>query len=179
MRSYYKYLYLLLFILLSIIEMKFSSMRVGQLFLLILFFIILIDDYNHKQIDTQFIFLYELGVLVMVLISLNSIEDKIGEYKFIIKYAVTFMAAFYVGAKSLQKVSFKDMIFILEMSVAFYIFMAFVIDFHLLPDFIFEKIVHYRFESGDKFLDFQGTFDEPASLAIAIYLLALSAFLLR
>ncbi len=180
MKSYFKYIYFFLFILLSFTEIKFAGMRVGQVFLLFTFILIIIDDYNNKQIDWELIFFFELGAIVMILISLNSIEGKIDEYKFFIKYVIVFMASFYIGAKALQKVEVKDFITILESIVAFYIIMAFLIYFHLLPDAIISKIVHYRTGYGGyKYLEFQGTFHEAIWLALAIYIASLSAFLLR
>jgi len=56
---FYKYFYFLLFILLSLSALKVGSIRVGQLAILGLFGLIMIDNYNHKKIDVK-ILLYFL-----------------------------------------------------------------------------------------------------------------------
>jgi len=173
----YTVFYFITMLLLSIPALKLGMARVGQLFLLLLFLFMIIDEINKKKIDFFILSYFFIGSLVLVLISLNSTYEKIGESKFFIKYLFIFPAAFYIGAKAIQKLGKKEFITILEVLISIYIFIAFLIYFDLFP---FRELITYRVGfGGQKYIEFQGTFAEAGIMAEIVYMSALIALLMR
>jgi len=176
-KKYYPYFYLGLFIILSIVSLKLSVIRVGQLLIMGLFTLVFIDDYQRKQVDIGILSYFFIGAVLMVLVSLNSIYGKIGEVKFFIKYLFIFPMAFYIGAKSIQKLTLHQLVNILDLSVLFYILVAFLVKFHLFP---FDSLIVYREGFGGmKYIEFQGTFAEAGILAEVVFMMTLISFLIR
>jgi len=176
----YKYLYILLFILLSLSALKIGSLRLGQLAILGIFIIVLADDYQNKNIDYKILVFFFIFALLMALVSKNSIYEKIDETKYIIKYFIIYPATFYIGAKMVQKFSLNTLVTILESSFFFYIVVAYIVHFGLFPSAL-DFLLRYRDDGfgGVLYLEFQGTFDEAGTMAMIVYLMMLISLLIR
>jgi len=177
---FYKYFYFLLFILLSLSALKVGSLRVGQLAILGLFGLIMIDNYNHKKIDVKILLYFFIGAILMALISKNSIYGKVDETKYIIKYLIIFPATFYVGAKLVEKFTLNEIVNLLEFIAFIYIFIAYLVYFDLFPSSL-DFLLRFRDDGfgGELYLEFQGTFDEAGTLAMIVYLMVTISFLIR
>lgn len=177
----YLFLYIGIFLFLAIPALKLGGgVRIGQFFILLTFMLLLADDIVKHTLDKNILFYFGAGALVMTLVSMNSIEMKFGESKFVIKYFLIFPAAFYVGAKVFERIGARFFIKLLEAAMFFYALMAYIIEFLPLPSSILDKIVSYRTGFGGiQYLDFQGTFFEAGWLAMVLGALFISALLLR
>jgi hypothetical protein len=166
--------------LLSLSALKIGSMRLGQLSILGLFALIMIDDYNHKKIDFKILFYFLLGAVLMALISKNSIYGKVDETKYIIKYMIIFPATFYIGAKIVEKITLKDIVNILDITVFIYFLVAYLVYLEVFPNSL-DFLLRYRNDGfgGELYLEFQGTFDEAGTLAMITYLMVSISFLIR
>ncbi len=165
--------YLLLFLLLSLSVVKIPigfDARIGQIFLLFLFGIILIYDATKKTLNIKVLLLFFFFGFLISLISKLSSYEKVGEIKFIIKYLLIFPASFYVGMKAFQFLSIRSFILILEISGIIYGASALIL--YMYP---VEALMHIR----EGLEGFQGTFYEPSGLAEAIGLIFLSSLALR
>jgi hypothetical protein len=165
--------YLVFFILLSLSVVKIPigfEARVGQIFLLLLFGLILLYDIRKRTLNIKILaFFLFFGVFVSLVSKLSSYE-KIGEMKFIIKYLLIFPASFYVGMKLFQFLPIKKIINLLEISGLVYGISALVL--YIYP---VEALMHIR----EGLEGFQGTFYEPSGLAEAIGLVFISSLALR
>jgi len=172
-QRFWQIAYFLLFFLLSLSVVKIPvgfDARVGQIFILLLFGLILLYDARYKTINIKILMYFlTFGILVSVISKLSSYE-KIGEMKFIIKYIFIFPASFYVGMKMFQFLTVRQIVYILETIGVVYGIVAFVLFVHPVP-----SIMHIR----EGFVDFEGTFYEPSGLAEAIGLILVSSFALR
>ncbi len=169
--------FLLLFILLSFLALTMQVglvIRVSQIYLIALFGFILLNDMHHKNLDFKILSIFYLGAIVMTLISFNSMYEKFGEIKFIIKYFIIFPAAFYVGRTVVQKITINQFILIIEISVAIFALLGFLFYFVSMPNFIVELLTNDR-----GILEFKGTFFEPGDFATVVGLFLLTSFFLR
>ncbi len=157
-----------------------AGVGMGQVFILILFFTILIDEFLNKNIDYGLLAFFMFGAIIMTLISFNSLFDKVGEYKFIIKYFIVFPASFYIGVKIIHLLGIKKVIFLLELMVFIYCFNAFLVNFVPIPKSILKLFVFYRTDwAGVEFINYQGTFRESGWFGMVVAGVAISSFLLR
>jgi hypothetical protein len=91
-----------------------------------------------------------------------------------------FPATYYIGSRLIPSLGIKKVILLLEILVFIYCFNAFIINFAPIPKPILDIFVSYREGFGGvKFLDYQGTFFEAGWFGMAVFGLAMSAFLLR
>ncbi len=170
-------LFLTLFILLSFLTLTLQAgitIRLSQLFLIALFGLILFNNLHHKNIDFQILFLFYIGAIIMTLISFNSIHTKMGEIKFIIKYFIIFPAAFYVGRTIVQKISIKQLIFIIEVSLSVFALLGFLFYFLPMPIFLTDLLTNFRVVH-----EFKGTFFEPGDFATVVGAFLVASFFLR
>ncbi len=166
--AYFLMLFLLSFSVLKI-PLGFEA-RVGQIFILLLFGLILLYDIRYKTLNLKILFFFLFFGLLVSVISKISPYEKVGEMKFIIKYLLIFPASFYVGMKVFQLLPVKKVVFILETVAVLYGIIAFLLYMHPVP-----SLMHVR----EGYNDFQGTFYEPSGLAEAIGLILISSFALR
>ncbi len=166
-------LIILLFFSLSLETVKLHfgiTFRVVQLYILVLFAILIIEDLIKRTLDIKILlFLFSFGMLLS-LISLNSNYMKIGEYKFIIKYLSVLPAAFYIGSKIPTKIKPKDLIFAVELSVLLVSLFAIYLYYFPIP-----SLIHDR----GALTGFQGTFWESGGLGGYMAIFFLSSVLLR
>ncbi len=173
------YGYLIIFIFLSLSSIAINAgikMRLNQILILLLFAAVFIDDVIKKKIDIKSLAILYLGGIIMSLISLNSIYDKIGEIKFIIKYILIFPAAFYLGAKAFEKLSIKNLIQIIEITAFIYVFIAFIFYFYPLP--IFTLLATTATDEG-ALSTYRGTFSETGWFAVVVGAFLLASISLR
>ncbi len=169
--------FLLLFILLSFLALTIQVglvIRVSQIYLIALFGFILLNDMHHKTLDFKILSIFYIGALIMTLISFNSMHEKIGEIKFIIKYFIIFPAAFYVGRTIVQKITIGQFILIVEISATVFALLGFLFYFVPMPTFVVDLLINDR-----GFLEFKGTFFEPGDFATVVGLFLITSFFLR
>ncbi len=180
-KNYFFYAYLINFIFLSLPVVKlFGLPQAGQVFFIMTFVLLVIDDIKNKELDFALLFFLVLGGVFLSLLSLNSSYEKVGEFKFIVKYILVFPAIFYVGARVVSKIGVKNLIIMFDIALLFYVLDCYIIYFVPLPPVILDSIVHYReVFGGALILPFQGTFFESGSLALIVGASLLSVLLLR
>ncbi len=180
-KNYFFYAYLVNFIFLSLPVVKlFGLPQAGQVFFIATFIFIVIDDIKKKELDYLLLFFLIIGGTILSLLSLNSIYERVGEFKFIIKYILVFPAIFYVGARAVFKIGVKNLIIMFDIVLLFYVLDCYIIYFVPLPPVILDSIVHYReVFGGALILPFQGTFFETGSLALIVGASLLSVIMLR
>ncbi len=165
--------YFLLFILLSLSVVKIPvgfEARVGQIFLLFLFSVLLLYDLRFKTLNIKILMYFLTFGLIVSLISKLSTYEKVGEVKFLIKYLIIFPGAFYVGMKIFQHLTVKKILLIMETAGIIYGISAFILYIHPI-----EALMHIR----EGLEGFQGTFYEPSGLAEAIGLIFITSLSLR
>ena len=79
--------------------------------------------------------------------------------KFVIKYTLIFPAAFYIGQWSVRNFKIEDFFKIIEISLAFYIFMAFFLTLYPIP---------FLYNDRGELSGFQGTFLETGWFALVV-----------
>ncbi len=145
------------------------NIRIGQIFLLLVFGIILLWDLIQKSINISLLIFFISFAFLMTLISINSIYPKIDEFKFIIKYFLLFPAAFYVGSKIIVILNLKSFLKLIEVYLFIEIILAIILYFYPI-----ETVIHNRGVN-----EFKGTFWEPMGLAHALILIGLISISLR
>ncbi len=164
------FFFLIMFVLLSMMSLKISSLRLGQLAILIMFVFIFIHDIFNKQIDLKLIIFLWIFPFFFVIISGLSDFQKIKEMTFIIKYMIIFPASFYVGSKIVTFLGIKKLITLQEQLIIIYGTFAILLSIYPIP-----FLMHDRgFFSG-----LQGTFWESGWLGNTVMLSFLIAGLLR
>jgi len=172
-------LYLIYFILLGFQASKIGGLKPSQIYLVLFFLFLVIQNIQQKTFNFTIIFVLVISGIVMSLISLNSTAYKIKEINFIIKYIFMFPATFYIGYKLISMVDIKNIPKLFEKTLLVYISIASIIYFIPIPQNILEKFVHYRSGAyGYRYLDFQGTFVESGILAfsLGVFLIASISF---
>lgn len=154
--------------------------RIEQLLLLFTFTLLFVDDLLKKEIRYEILFFFITISAAMVLVSMNSSYEKIDENGYYIKFLLIYPAAFYVGARILAKVNIKDIIYIFDFALLFYVVSWLIIMYAPLPDSLLHKVVHFReFGWGEEFLPLQGTFYEAGAIGIIVGSALLFAVLMR
>ena len=129
---------LLLFVLfamsLSIVSINAGiNIRIGQLAILIMFAIVLLLDLKNKDINETLLIFFIFFAVLLTFVSKNSSYSKIDEIKFVIKYALIFPATFYIAQWSVRNFTINVFFKILELSLALYILMAFLLSIYPIP----------------------------------------------
>ncbi len=173
------YLYLVVFIFLSLSSLSLDigmKMRINQLLILALFGAVFIDDVIKEQLNLKALSILFVGGVVMSLISLNSTYDKIGEFKFIIKYILIFPATFYIGVRVVDKIGIKNLIHAIEITAFVYALVALIFYFFPLPIF---TLIAATAEDGGVLTTYRGTFSETGWFAVVIGAFLLASISLR
>lgn len=172
-KNLWYFIFLLFFILLFFDAVKFNlglTFRLAQPFILGLFILVIINDLRKKTLNIPLLlFLFGSGI-ILTFISLNSIHEKIYEYKFIIKYLTLFPASFYLGYKIFSFINIKEFLKIIETSAIVHSLIALI--------FYFYPISFLMHERG-ALTGYQGTFWESTGLGATIGLFFLISISLR
>jgi len=166
-------LYFIFIILISFHTLKANigfEIRISQVYLLLLFLFISLYDLKNKNFNIKLYLFFLVSGILMTLISLNSTYEKIGEFKFIIKYVIIFPAAFYIGYRTFYFLKLKDIIRISELAI----FMVGGLAVYLYY-FPIAFLIHDR----GALTGLQGTFWESSGLSIYLSIFFLISFILR
>ena len=155
---------LLLFVLfamsLSIVSINAGiNIRIGQLAILIMFAIVLLLDLKNKDINETLLIFFIFFAILLTFVSKNSSYSKIDEIKFVIKYALIFPATFYIAQWSVRNFTINVFFKILELSLALYILMAFLLSIYPIP---------FLYNDRGELSGFQGTFLEAGWFALVV-----------
>lgn len=155
---------LILFVLfsmsLSIVSINAGiNIRIGQLAILLMFGFVLLDDLKNKSINETLLVFFIFFAILLTFVSKSSSYSKIDEMKFVIKYTLIFPAAFYIGQWSVRNFKIEDFFKIIEISLAFYIFMAFFLTLYPIP---------FLYNDRGELSGFQGTFLETGWFALVV-----------
>jgi len=172
-RNFWFVLTLIMLILMSFSTLRFNlgfEVRLNQIFILFVFTLIFLYDLKNKTLNIKLLtFLISFGLLLS-LISLNSPYQKLGQFKFIIKYIFIFPAVFYTGSRLINLIEPKYLIKAVEIAVLIYCIDAVILYYFPIP-----FLIHDR----GALTGFQGTFWETVWLAKAVMLLFLASVSLR
>ena len=165
------FLFSLFFLSFSIVSINAGiNIRIGQLSVLTFFALIILYDLRNKQLNETLLIFFIFFALLLALISKNSSYSKIGEMKFIIKYLLIFPATFYAGYWAVQNFSVKQFVRIIEITLAFYIFMAFLLSVYPIG---------FLYNDRGALSGFQGTFLEAGWFALVVGAFTLTSILVR
>jgi len=125
------FLFVLFFVSLSIVSINLGfTIRIGQLLILMTFALCLLIDFREKKVNETILIFFIFFAILLAFISKNSSFSKIGEIKFIIKYLLIFPATFYLGHWVVRNFKIQDFLKTIEISLAIYIFMGFLLYFY-------------------------------------------------
>ena len=173
-------LYLLILVFLALPVVKIGGARIEQLLVLFTFLVVFYDDLTKKSIDFPILLYLITGALVLVLISLNSDYPKVDEKNYFIKFLFIYPVGFYVGARIFAKLTLKEVVTLLDLTLLFYVVSWFVVMYAPLPVSLLAKVVHLRdFGFGPEFVPYQGTFYEAGALGIIVGTVLLFSVMLR
>ena len=165
------YLFVLFFISLSIVSINLGfNIRIGQLFILLMFGITLLIDFKEKKVNETLLVFFLFFAFLLTIISKNSEYSKIGEIKFVIKYLLIFPATFYLGHWVVRNFEIRNFLKTMEITLGIYIFMGFLLYFYPIA-----AIYNDRGELSG----FQGTFLETGWYALVIGAFTLTSILVR
>ena len=164
------FLFLIIFVLLSMMTLKIGSMRLGQLSILVIFILILIHDTLNKKLNVKLIIFLWIFPLFFIFISKFSDYPKIKEMTMIIKYMTILPASFYVGSRIVSFIGIKGLISLQTRLVIVYGAFAILLSIYPIAFLIHDRGV---------LTSFQGTFWEAAGLANAVIMAFLLSSLLR
>jgi len=169
---YYAMLVALVLLSMPMLQMNIGmQMRFGQLALLGLFALLSIEAIHTKQFNYTFFIYLIVMALLMIFISVNSPYPKLKQSTFFMKYLIIYPSIIYVGYRIVFKLSAEELIRLLERAALIFGLFQILLAFYPIP-----FLIHSR---GGFTSQFQGTFFEAGWLAKAIYLTAITAFLLR
>jgi len=155
--------------LLSLSVVKISIVQIGQIALLLFFIGILLDEYRQKSVRWGILW-YMVGFgLLLSLISFASPEQKIGEYKFVIKYLFIFPPAYYIGVWAGEKLSLKNLISVLEVNIVLFMGFALLLWIYPVGFLVHDRGMH----------EFKGTFFESGGFAVILGNFLLTVVLLK
>jgi O-antigen ligase len=146
------------------------NIRIGQLSILLFFVFIILHDLRKQQLNETLLIFFIFFAILLTIISKNSSYSKIGEIKFVIKYLLIFPAVFYSGYWAVQNFAIKKLTILIEIVVAFYILMAFVLSIYPIS---------FLYNDRGELSGFQGTFLETGWFALVVASFILSSILIR
>ena len=166
---------LILFVLfsmsLSIVSINAGiNIRIGQLAILLMFGFVLLDDLKNKSINETLLVFFIFFAILLTFVSKSSSYSKIDEMKFVIKYMLIFPATFYIGQWSVRNFKIEDFFKVIEISLAFYIFMAFILSVYPIG---------FLYNDRGELSGFQGTFLETGWFALVVGAFTISSILGR
>lgn len=146
------------------------NIRIGQLAILLMFGFVLLDDLKNKSINETLLVFFIFFAILLTFVSKSSSYSKIDEMKFVIKYTLIFPATFYIGQWSVRNFKIEDFFKIIEISLAFYIFMAFFLTLYPIP---------FLYNDRGELSGFQGTFLETGWFALVVGAFTITSILGR
>lgn len=166
---------LILFVLfsmsLSIVSINAGiNIRIGQLAILLMFGFVLLDDLKNKSINETLLVFFIFFAILLTFVSKSSSYSKIDEMKFVIKYMLIFPATFYIGQWSVRNFKIEDFFKVIEISLAFYIFMAFILSVYPIG---------FLYNDRGELSGFQGTFLETGWFALVVGAFTITSILGR
>ena len=166
---------LILFVLfsmsLSIVSINAGiNIRIGQLAILLMFGFVLLDDLKNKSINETLLVFFIFFAILLTFVSRSSSYSKIDEMKFVIKYMLIFPATFYIGQWSVRNFKIEDFFKVIEISLASYILMAFILSVYPIG---------FLFNDRGELSGFQGTFLETGWFALVVGAFTISSILGR
>ena len=166
---------LILFVLfsmsLSIVSINAGiNIRIGQLAILLMFGFVLLDDLKNKSINETLLVFFIFFAILLTFVSKSSSYSKIDEMKFVIKYTLIFPATFYIGQWSVRNFKIEDFFKVIEISLASYILMAFILSVYPIG---------FLYNDRGELSGFQGTFFETGWLALVVGAFTISSILGR
>ena len=166
---------LILFVLfsmsLSIVSINAGiNIRIGQLAILLMFGFVLLDDLKNKSINETLLVFFIFFAILLTFVSRSSSYSKIDEMKFVIKYMLIFPATFYIGQWSVRNFKIEDFFKVIEISLASYILMAFILSVYPIG---------FLYNDRGELSGFQGTFLETGWFALVVGAFTISSILGR
>ena len=166
---------LILFVLfsmsLSIVSINVGiNIRIGQLAILLMFGFVLLDDLKNKSINETLLVFFIFFAILLTFVSRSSSYSKIDEMKFVIKYMLIFPATFYIGQWSVRNFKIEDFFKVIEISLASYILMAFILSVYPIG---------FLFNDRGELSGFQGTFLETGWFALVVGAFTITSILGR
>ncbi|MBP6163244.1 MAG: O-antigen ligase family protein [Aliarcobacter sp.] len=166
---------LILFVLfsmsLSIVSINAGiNIRIGQLAILLMFGFVLLDDLKNKSINETLLVFFIFFAILLTFVSKSSSYSKIDEMKFVIKYMLIFPATFYIGQWSVRNFKIEDFFKVIEISLASYILMAFILSVYPIG---------FLYNDRGELSGFQGTFLETGWFALVVGAFTISSILGR
>lgn len=166
---------LILFVLfsmsLSIVSINAGiNIRIGQLAILLMFGFVLLDDLKNKSINETLLVFFIFFAILLTFVSKSSSYSKIDEMKFVIKYMLIFPATFYIGQWSVRNFKIEDFFKVIEISLASYILMAFILSVYPIG---------FLFNDRGELSGFQGTFLETGWFALVVGAFTITSILGR
>ena len=166
---------LILFVLfsmsLSIVSINVGiNIRIGQLAILLMFGFVLLDDLKNKSINETLLVFFIFFAILLTFVSRSSSYSKIDEMKFVIKYMLIFPATFYIGQWSVRNFKIEDFFKVIEISLASYILMAFILSVYPIG---------FLYNDRGELSGFQGTFLETGWFALVVGAFTITSILGR
>ena len=166
---------LILFVLfsmsLSIVSINAGiNIRIGQLAILLMFGFVLLDDLKNKSINETLLVFFIFFAILLTFVSRSSSYSKIDEMKFVIKYMLIFPATFYIGQWSVRNFKIEDFFKVIEISLASYILMAFILSVYPIG---------FLYNDRGELSGFQGTFLETGWFALVVGAFTITSILGR
>ena len=166
---------LILFVLfsmsLSIVSINAGiNIRIGQLAILLMFGFVLLDDLKNKSINETLLVFFIFFAILLTFVSKSSSYSKIDEMKFVIKYMLIFPATFYIGQWSVRNFKIEDFFKVIEISLASYILMAFILSVYPIG---------FLYNDRGELSGFQGTFLETGWFALVVGAFTITSILGR
>ena len=146
------------------------NIRIGQLAILLMFGFVLLDDLKNKSINETLLVFFIFFAILLTFVSKSSSYSKIDEMKFVIKYMLIFPATFYIGQWSVRNFKIEDFFKVIEISLASYILMAFILSVYPIG---------FLFNDRGELSGFQGTFLETGWFALVVGAFTITSILGR
>ena len=146
------------------------NIRIGQLAILLMFGFVLLDDLKNKSINETLLVFFIFFAILLTFVSRSSSYSKIDEMKFVIKYMLIFPATFYIGQWSVRNFKIEDFFKVIEISLASYILMAFILSVYPIG---------FLFNDRGELSGFQGTFLETGWFALVVGAFTITSILGR
>lgn len=146
------------------------NIRVGQLMILLMFVFALLSDFKNEDLNESLLVFFVFFAVLLTIVSKNSSYSKIDEMKFVIKYMLIFPATFYIGQWSVRNFKIEDFFKVIEISLAFYILMAFILSVYPIG---------FLYNDRGELSGFQGTFLETGWFALVVGAFTITSILGR
>lgn len=148
------------------------DLRIGQIALAGVFFMLILHDMQRRQIHWG-VLLAVLGCGIMLsALSTFSPYPRVKELTFIVKYVTVFPMAFYAGMRFLSLIGTRRLAMILELTLLFGTVFAIVLYLHPVPALIHERPLYLSY-------GLKGSFWEQGDFAFFLGLFLIASLALR